>query len=207
MLFDVDIETLEVQGSDGQGFDAKIIGIHRLVSIAAATNIPGGKIGYFCRNSSLPQEEQKVVTEFVHYLNNLYEMYVSLLPSYIENAIDSIDKDLEDMKFSKQKTKLVEIRQYLKKYLRLPVYSFNGGKLRRKHMVWCNLYLSKIRSTMHFSNPGQGTGGHRNGFQSEGCQCDQARSCLFLYFHKEIHAKRRSSFQVTPSKIERCFAN
>ena len=101
--------------------------VHRLVSIAISTNLPGQKDIYLVRQSSNPECERTLIKEFLDALEGLHSVYTDQLPKEINSAIQQIERDLLQETFSRDKTQLEAIKNYLYTYMKLPIYGFNAG--------------------------------------------------------------------------------
>ena len=82
----------------------------------------------FVRTSSNPQCEQEIIYKFVTKLEHLHELYIKLLPDFIDDAIEQIGEDLTQSIFSKRKAQLNQLLRYLKQYKKLKIFSYNGSK-------------------------------------------------------------------------------
>ena len=98
----------------------------KTISIAVGSNLDS--VHYFERKSSDPEDYQKLVNEFMAYLLELQQLIE--VPSEIEEAIVKMDEQLEELKldYGPKRSKIVQMRSHLQKYLQLHTFGFNSSK-------------------------------------------------------------------------------
>ena len=124
-----DIETFETRRSEDISPLTTIEASHKLVSLAVASNLPGYKDTFLCRESSNPESEQKLVDEFVAELETLHALLLDNLPAEITDAIQKLDEEIQVLRFGFDKTQLASLKKFLEQYTVLQIYGFNAGKI------------------------------------------------------------------------------
>ena len=119
-----DLETLE---QNPESFIEGQQAVHRVASIAMATNLPDTKNRFFIRDSSDPEDGQKMVDEFLDALFEWEEKYQEAMPDEIKEAYFSL-ADVEEDVFNVNRTQKQQLKRFLKNYLQFPCYGFNSGK-------------------------------------------------------------------------------
>ena len=142
-----DIETFDSEYIGTQvGSSTTLERFQKIISIAIGSNMPGTKPIFLIRKSSKPEAEQVLVNDFVQHLGELQKTYTSLLPPFLDEALEKLDYDLGEQKFSRNKTRTERLRMYLKEYKRLRIFSFNGSKY---ILIFSNLYeLEELGNTI-----------------------------------------------------------
>ena len=129
-LVTFDIECLETDyDGDKVGMAANIEKYQKIVSLAVGSNLPNTQPQFFCRSSSDPSTEQILIDQFLDHLDDLHTKYQEQLPTFIQDAIDQIEDDLDKTSFSHLKCEMQSVLGHLRKYDKLRVYAFNGGML------------------------------------------------------------------------------
>ena len=123
-----DIETFETLRSEEISPLTKIEGSHKLVSLAVASNLPGYKDKFFCRESSNSESEQKLIDRFVAELENLQALLLENLPVEIIEAVQKIEEKIQSMRFGFEKTELMSLKKFLEQYSVLQIFGFNSGE-------------------------------------------------------------------------------
>ena len=122
-----DIETFETVRSEEISPLTTIEASHKLISLAVASNLPGYKDKFLCRESSNPESEQKLVDEFVVELEKLHALLLNNLPAEITNAVQKLDEEIQILRFGYDKTQLNSLKKFLEQYSVLQIYGFNAG--------------------------------------------------------------------------------
>ena len=125
-----DIETLEVE-SDLTSIQQAV---HKVASIAVASNLPNQPDKFFVRESSKAEDGQKLVDDFLDELFRLEACYNKIIPSEIKQAKEKL-KDVEDQVFSKERTQKQKLKNFINNYFTFPVYGFNSGKFDTKVII------------------------------------------------------------------------
>ena len=125
-----DIETLEVE-TDLTSIQQAV---HKVVSIAVASNLPNQTDKFFVRDSSKPEDGQKLVDDFLDEVFRLEACYNKIIPSEIKQAKEAL-KEVEDQVFSKERTQKQKLKNFFNNYFTLPVYGFNSGKFDTKVII------------------------------------------------------------------------
>ena len=119
-----DIETLEYPDECvAQGQQAVL----KIASIAMSSNLPDVSSECWIRKSSKPEHGKEIIDQFLDKLFALEQIYYDNLPDEIK-AAHAILEEMEEEKFSLNKTKMSRLRNLVKKYHAFAVYSFNGGE-------------------------------------------------------------------------------
>ena len=126
-----DIETLEVE-TDLTSIQQAV---HKVASIAVASNLPLQHDKFFIRESSAPEHGQKLVDEFLDELFRLESCFYETIPDEIKQAREIL-RNVNDDTFSKERTQRQVLKRFIENYFNLPVYGFNSG------MSLVILYLS-----------------------------------------------------------------
>ena len=104
-------------------------GVHHVVSIAIASNIPDFKTKCFRRQSSNASDGVIMVNAFMDELHMLWMQLQTTIPSYILKGIDNLSDKLETLSFNDAEKKLlIRLRNKLKSFTKLCVYGYNSGK-------------------------------------------------------------------------------
>ena len=119
-----DLETLE---QDPESFVEGQQAVHKVASIALGSNLPGTTDRVFIRDSSEPEDGQKMVDDFLDALFELEQKYQEMIPDEIKEALHSL-ADVEENVFNVDRTQKQKLKRFLKNYHQLPVYGFNSGK-------------------------------------------------------------------------------
>ena len=107
-----DIETVQVQ--------EKL----QVISIAVGSTLD--QVKYFERNSSAPEDYQKLVDQFMEYLIELQTQIE--VPEEIEDAINEMDEEIDEMPDGPNKSQIQSYRSYLRSYLKLHCFGFNCSR-------------------------------------------------------------------------------
>ena len=100
---------------------------HKILSIAVGTN--NGFQWAQHRKDSTPNGAQNLVDAFLDQLQNLEIDYSTQFPDYFYDALETIEGDLKSETINRpQKQYLNMLKRYLEKYLKMDLYSFNGGR-------------------------------------------------------------------------------
>ena len=119
-----DIETLEYPDECvAQGQQAVL----KIASIAMSSNLPNVKSECWIRKSSKPEHGTEVIHQFLDRLFALEKLYYDNLPDEIKAARIMLE-EMEEEKFSQNKTKMKRLKKLVKKYHAFAIYSFNGGE-------------------------------------------------------------------------------
>ena len=119
-----DLETLE---QHPESFIEGQQAVHKVASLAIATNLPDTKNRFFMRDSSDPEDGQKMVDEFLDTLFEWEQKYQEVIPDEIKEAYFSL-ADVEEDVFNVNRTQKQQLKRFLKNYLQFPCYGFNSGK-------------------------------------------------------------------------------
>ena len=133
-----DLETLE---QHPESFIEGQQAVHKVASIAIATNLPDTKNRFFMRDSSDPEDGQKMVDEFLDTLFEWEQKYQEAIPDEIKEAYFSL-ADVEEDVFNVNRTQKQQLKRFLKNYLQFPCYGFNSGKhsnFHGGHMYHCHI--------------------------------------------------------------------
>ena len=126
-----DIETLErrnERNNDDLNINTIEEAVLKPVSIGCSNNITH-EDKFFLRQSSNPDDAQELVNQFLDYaFDELMEEFHDSLPEEIDTAIHTIQEDINNLKFSKQKCEKNQLLQILKCYKILPMYGYNSCK-------------------------------------------------------------------------------
>ena len=114
-----DIETFEAIRSEEISPLTTIEASHKLVSLAIASNLPGYKDKFLCRESSNPESEQKLVDTFVAELETLHALLVDNIPAEVTDAIRKLDEEIQVLRFGFEKTELAGLKKFLEQYSRV----------------------------------------------------------------------------------------
>ena len=118
-----DIETLEYPDECvAQGQQAVL----KIASIAMSSNLPDVSSECWIRKSSKPEHGKEVIHQFLDRLFALEQLYYDNLPDQIK-AARGILEEIDEEKFSLNKTKMNRLKKLVKKYHAFAIYSFNGG--------------------------------------------------------------------------------
>ena len=120
-----DLETLE---QDPESFVEGQQAVHKVASIALASNLPGISDRFFIRDSSDPEDGQSMVDQFLDALFEMEQKYQEMIPDEIHQAFHSL-ADVEEDVFNVDRTQKQQLKRFLKNYLQFPCYGFNSGKL------------------------------------------------------------------------------
>ena len=118
-----DIETLE---ASTEGLTSIQQAIQRIASVAVASNLPNQSEEFFIRESSKPDDGQKLVDRFLDELFRLESCYYDSIPDEIKEAKEIL-REVEDDVFSKDRTQRQVLKRFIEDYFTLPVYGFNSG--------------------------------------------------------------------------------
>ena len=127
VTFDIECLETRVEG-DKIGCSTTVECNQKIVSLAIGSNLPGISPTFLCRRSSDPEAEQELMDNFLSNLEDIYDVYEESLPQFIDDAIQKLEMKVGCQKFCKERTKQVQLRNHLKRYKKLPVFAFNGGK-------------------------------------------------------------------------------
>ena len=118
-----DIETLETTSEDLTSIQ---MAIQKIASVAIASNLPNQTDEFFIRESSKPEDGQKLVDRFLDELFRLESCYYESIPDEIKEAKEIL-REVEDDVFSKDRTQRQVLKRFIEDYFTLPVYGFNSG--------------------------------------------------------------------------------
>ena len=118
-----DIETLESSTEDLTSIQ---VAIQKIVSVGVASNLPNQSDKFFIRESSQPEDGQKLVDRFLDELFRLESCYYESIPDEIKEAKEIL-REVEDEVFSKDRTQRQVLKQFIENYFTLPIYGFNSG--------------------------------------------------------------------------------
>ena len=107
--------------------EGSVEALQNICSVSIASNLPTPD-EYFVRQSSNPQAASDLVNNFLDHLFELEKIYSTLIPEEINYAISELRSDITSDKFSKSQCRQHSILNFLKQYLVLPCYAFNGSR-------------------------------------------------------------------------------
>ena len=117
-----DSETLEQDMNLNTNMEVE--GVLKIVSIGCASTLPIPS-RYFERKSSAPADSTVLIKEFLDHLFDLEKLYIQTVPEAIVDAVPD-----EDDEFAEHCGVTKQIERNLRKYLTMPIYGYNSGKLK-----------------------------------------------------------------------------
>ena len=132
-----DIETLENAPSNVFSHGLEINANLNFASVASSTNLPGLSDVFIMRESSDAASGQQAVNKWLDTLFEWEKVFYAQIPDEIKEAYSDLS-DIEDDKFSKQKTKKQRLKNCLKNIMTMPCFGYNSG---RNHTEWSNFTL------------------------------------------------------------------
>ena len=126
-----DIETLEESSYQENDENAATVtnAIHKVVSLGVSSNLPDFENRFFCRSSSVQEDGEVMIGEFMGHLFKMAEKLQELLPDEIVAAAEFLGVRLKGQEFSKEMCTERTLFNHLKNYRKLSVYGFNSGKI------------------------------------------------------------------------------
>ena len=100
---------------------------HKVLSIAIGANTGFEWAQY--RKDSSPEAAFILVENFLDQLSTLQDVYDAQFPDFFHNAIETLENDLKCETLSRAKKRYLNmLKNYLGKYLKMDIYSYNGGR-------------------------------------------------------------------------------
>ena len=120
-----DIETIEDIKNDVRTEATIINANHKCLSIAAGSTT--GHTFVEVREDDSSDAVERMVGNFLDFLEEMHEIYLEQLPSAITDALELMDQDDDGTLSFKEKLRLKKMKRFLEQYLRLDCYGFNSG--------------------------------------------------------------------------------
>ena len=123
-VFDIETEEHAPSCDLIQGLD-----IHanlNFLSVACSTNLPDIEDMFIMKESSEPSCAHHAVKKFLDLLFDWEKVFYGNIPEEIHNALDELS-DIDDGKFSKQRTKKQKLKTCLQNLVTMPCFGYNSG--------------------------------------------------------------------------------
>jgi hypothetical protein len=124
-----DIETFEKLESNDLRANTVVHATHKLLSVAVGNN--KGYKKCFVRSSSSHEAAVQMVKKFVDSLEEMELIHEKHIPDYFFNAIDVMEVDLKSDLNRLNKSKISQMINVLKSYVKMDIFGFNSGKCSR----------------------------------------------------------------------------
>ena len=110
---------------------------------SVSTNLPC-ETKCFIRKTSDPKSSSELIADFINHLWELEELLRQNIPEEIGNAIEKLESENIESRFSKHKTKLFSWITILKRFQTLQCFGFNSGKLITHKLYYSNEFKDRL---------------------------------------------------------------
>ena len=117
--------------------------IHVYLMFSVSTNLPSDT-KCFIRKSSDPKSSSELIADFINHLFLLEQLLNENIPEEIGNAIEKLESENIECRFSKHKTKIFSWITTLKRFQTLQCFGFNSGKLISHKLYYSNEFKDRL---------------------------------------------------------------